>query len=359
MVEFYSTIDKRQTQARRSSGFTIVELLIVVVVIGILATITIVSYTGIQSRAREAQMKSNLANVYTQLSVDKVYNGAYPVSLAAADNGKGITAESGASYQYTYDNVASPPTFCVTYVKGSAAYFINESGQSESGTCSGHSITGVSAPQIGGYYNFSADVATNAMIINPGVSIANGSWMVVALSYTDDTYPTMPAGWTTLLARTSVGTLRTTVFAKIKDAGDTFPMQATVLSGKDSSNGAIFWGTGAATVNSWIMGSIFSRDGTTTYQYTTVAPSLTTASAQNLILAVSAERTIAAETDISSISGAAKWFYIPQIGTSNLQTITVGSFTQATAGATPTVTTTYVNPHNSNGHSFQIALPAL
>lgn len=42
---------------KRSSGFTIVELLIVVVVIAILAAITIVSYNGITSRAQEsAQM---------------------------------------------------------------------------------------------------------------------------------------------------------------------------------------------------------------------------------------------------------------------------------------------------------------
>ena len=37
---------------KTKSGFTIVELLIVIVVIGILAAITIVAYNGIQSRAR-------------------------------------------------------------------------------------------------------------------------------------------------------------------------------------------------------------------------------------------------------------------------------------------------------------------
>jgi prepilin-type N-terminal cleavage/methylation domain-containing protein len=117
MVELYNTINKRSTQAPRRVGFTIVELLIVVVVIGILASITIVSYNGIVQKARESQMKSNLLNVYKQLSVDKVYDGIYPVSLAAANDGKGIIAESDASYQYTYSNAASSETFCVTYFK--------------------------------------------------------------------------------------------------------------------------------------------------------------------------------------------------------------------------------------------------
>lgn len=43
---------------KSSSGFTIVELLIVIVVIGILAAITIVAYNGIQERAKSAAIVS-------------------------------------------------------------------------------------------------------------------------------------------------------------------------------------------------------------------------------------------------------------------------------------------------------------
>ena len=41
-------------------GFTIVELLVVIVVIGILATITIVTYIGISSKATLANLQSDL-----------------------------------------------------------------------------------------------------------------------------------------------------------------------------------------------------------------------------------------------------------------------------------------------------------
>lgn len=50
-------------------GFTIVELLIVIVIIGILAAISIVAYNGVQNNARESVVKSDLSNTMKQLGI--------------------------------------------------------------------------------------------------------------------------------------------------------------------------------------------------------------------------------------------------------------------------------------------------
>lgn len=59
-------------------GFTIVELLIVIVVIGILAAITIVAYNGIQAKARNTQLLSAMDTYEKALRQHKILNGHYP-----------------------------------------------------------------------------------------------------------------------------------------------------------------------------------------------------------------------------------------------------------------------------------------
>jgi prepilin-type N-terminal cleavage/methylation domain-containing protein len=61
-----------------SAGFTIIELLIVIVVIGILAAITIVAYNGIQDRASETRSQADIRNVQTIVEKYAAENGNYP-----------------------------------------------------------------------------------------------------------------------------------------------------------------------------------------------------------------------------------------------------------------------------------------
>ena len=63
-----------------TKGFTIVELLIVIVVIGILAAITIVAYNGIQERARFSTMRSDMASLNKAIQLYYADNGSYPLT---------------------------------------------------------------------------------------------------------------------------------------------------------------------------------------------------------------------------------------------------------------------------------------
>lgn len=64
----------------RQSGFTIVELLIVVVVIAILAAITIVSYNGITQQAKASAAKSTAATFQKKAELYLSSEGRYPIT---------------------------------------------------------------------------------------------------------------------------------------------------------------------------------------------------------------------------------------------------------------------------------------
>ena len=77
-------------------GFTIIELLVVIIVIAILAAIVTVAYNGITSRAIESSMKADLRTTATIVEHDNTRDGAYPASMAAANAGAGLST-SGAN----------------------------------------------------------------------------------------------------------------------------------------------------------------------------------------------------------------------------------------------------------------------
>jgi len=76
---------------KASRGFTIVELLVVIVVIGILAAITIVSYTGITQKANTTKALTNAQAAQTVAEVYAADNGYYPATAAAFATGSATT----------------------------------------------------------------------------------------------------------------------------------------------------------------------------------------------------------------------------------------------------------------------------
>lgn len=125
---------------RSRQGFTIVELLIVIVVIAILATITIVAYNGIQGRAVAASLMSDLDNASKQFKLYQVDNSIYPAaidcSVTPAANTICLKSSTGTAYTtFTPNNATSPQTFCLTATNGTTNYFINQDSTPASGGC--------------------------------------------------------------------------------------------------------------------------------------------------------------------------------------------------------------------------------
>ena len=135
---------KLNIKNRARSAFTVVELIIVIAVIAILATVTIVAYNGVQQNAHQSALLSDLDNSAAIMARDLNDNGAYATSVTAADGGNGLPTNSGTTYQYTVNNSASPPTFCLTGTNSNISYYINNNLDTPTkGACPGDGVNGV------------------------------------------------------------------------------------------------------------------------------------------------------------------------------------------------------------------------
>jgi len=72
---------KNKPSLKSSSGFTIVEILVIILIIGILSTILILTYSGIQIRQRNTTRVSDIKLIQSNLETFYAQSGFYP-SLA-------------------------------------------------------------------------------------------------------------------------------------------------------------------------------------------------------------------------------------------------------------------------------------
>jgi type II secretion system protein G len=124
-----------------TQGFTIVELLIVIVVIGILAAITVVAYNGIQQRGRDARRLADIKSVDRALQLYYVDNGSYPSTSTLDDALTDSTCAIGSKStnwvpglvptylprlpQSFSPRTADPLTGCYQYASDGARYVIS------------------------------------------------------------------------------------------------------------------------------------------------------------------------------------------------------------------------------------------
>lgn len=126
-----------------SRGFTIVELLVVIVVIGILAAITVVSYTGITTKANKAAAIQNSSSVMTAADAYFAENQAYPTTPANLSAGTvkvpsnisviTTTPVTGTPAAITYSAVSTG--YCIEYWDGATTAKVIFAQAGTGGTC--------------------------------------------------------------------------------------------------------------------------------------------------------------------------------------------------------------------------------
>lgn len=116
----------------KTYGFTIVELLIVIVIIGILATITIVSYRGITQKAVETSLASDLSNASTKLKMFQAEHGVYPATIDCEqpDSNTNVCIKLSSENtiaEYTFDNSTKDKKFQLSVGhKDNVVYRVND-----------------------------------------------------------------------------------------------------------------------------------------------------------------------------------------------------------------------------------------
>jgi prepilin-type N-terminal cleavage/methylation domain-containing protein len=143
----------------KQSGFTIVELLIVIVVIGILAGLVITTFNGIQQKARDTERQTDIKALHSQLEAFWAQKGYYP-SLADMNDRTATTGFVAVNMKGLDPGAFKDPkgaaggALVATAAANSYAYAVQNSGgtscESDDTTCAKYTLTATLEGTING-----------------------------------------------------------------------------------------------------------------------------------------------------------------------------------------------------------------
>ena len=97
-------------RVRRCNGFSLIEVMIVVVIIGILAALAYPTLEGYLQRTRQTEARPNLSALYTAQKIYFATNRTYASSLSDLD----VQFETGGDVVYSYTLTATATSFVAT-----------------------------------------------------------------------------------------------------------------------------------------------------------------------------------------------------------------------------------------------------
>jgi prepilin-type N-terminal cleavage/methylation domain-containing protein len=157
------------TQRRQRYGFTLIELMIVVAIIGILAAIAIPNFVRFQARARQSEVSTNLKSLFTGLRTQQ----RMPPSAISAT---GFSPERGNRYSYHMEDG------CSSYEDRSTLDAVTN----DNDTCIGTdtfkypSFPSVFTPVTLAGPAWNAKASANGMAGNAGIHGSNENWDFLA-----------------------------------------------------------------------------------------------------------------------------------------------------------------------------------
>ncbi len=124
---------------RKRKSFTLLELMIVVIVLGIIATLAIPGYFGVQQKAREREAKAMLWLILTKEKSLRLETGTYTGCTDSADCNDqldiDLPLQPKSHWVYSVPT-ASAAAFCAEAEAGGNGWYINQDlGEAEKGLC--------------------------------------------------------------------------------------------------------------------------------------------------------------------------------------------------------------------------------
>ncbi len=114
MTRIKSALERRLAEGKREEGFSLIELLVVVIIIGILAAIAIPIYIGVQENAKDSAVKTDLTNAKLAVVAFYTQNPTGTPVLANLTN-EGYT-KSPNTTSIAFSGTPTSSSFCIAAV---------------------------------------------------------------------------------------------------------------------------------------------------------------------------------------------------------------------------------------------------